>query len=171
MTETCSQVALSANTWSSPGGTRLPTRLPERGRSDEAIPAEGGSHQAGGGGGGRRGRRPRTYPLPRILAQAVSHKVEVRRRLVHDRRRGRPPVDYRAAGSGGSIAILGRKEETIVSGGEKVFPAEVEAAIREHPVVKDAVVIGLDDPRWGQTVVAVVETRRSRAGEAHRDRS
>jgi o-succinylbenzoate---CoA ligase len=59
----------------------------------------------------------------------------------------------------GGIAILGRREETIVTGGEKVFPAEVEAALREHPSVKDAVVVGVDDPKWGQRVVAVVETK------------
>jgi o-succinylbenzoate---CoA ligase len=59
----------------------------------------------------------------------------------------------------GVIEILGRKEETIVSGGEKVYPAEVESALREHPAVHDAVVVGVDDEKWGQMVVAVVETK------------
>lgn len=59
----------------------------------------------------------------------------------------------------GGIAILGRREETIVSGGEKVYPAEVESALREHPAVRDAVVMGVKDEKWGQMVVAVVETR------------
>jgi O-succinylbenzoic acid--CoA ligase len=58
----------------------------------------------------------------------------------------------------GGIVILGRREETIVTGGEKVFPAEVEEALRQHPSVKDAVVVGVDDAKWGQRVVAVVET-------------
>lgn len=62
-------------------------------------------------------------------------------------------------GATGGISILGRREETIVTGGEKVFPAEVEAALREHPAVKDAVVVGLDDARWGQRVVAAIETK------------
>jgi O-succinylbenzoic acid--CoA ligase len=62
-------------------------------------------------------------------------------------------------GPEGGIAILGRKEETIVSGGEKVYPAEVESALREHPAVRDAVVVGVKDEKWGQMVVAVVETR------------
>ena len=62
-------------------------------------------------------------------------------------------------GATGGIAILGRKEETIVTGGEKVFPAEVEAALREHPAVKDAVVVGVDDARWGQRVVAALEAK------------
>jgi len=59
----------------------------------------------------------------------------------------------------GALVVLGRKEETIVSGGEKVIPAEVEAALREHAAVKDAVVIGVEDASWGQRVVAVVETK------------
>ena len=62
-------------------------------------------------------------------------------------------------GPSGGIAMLGRKEETIVSGGEKVYPAEVESALREHPAVMDAVVVGVEDEKWGQMVVAVVETR------------
>jgi o-succinylbenzoate---CoA ligase len=57
------------------------------------------------------------------------------------------------------IVILGRKEETIVSGGEKVFPGEVESALREHPAVRDVVVVGVDDAKWGQRVVAVVEAK------------
>ena len=57
------------------------------------------------------------------------------------------------------LTILGRKEETIVSGGEKILPAEVESALREHSAVRDAVVIGLADARWGERVVAVIETR------------
>ena len=57
------------------------------------------------------------------------------------------------------IVILGRKDEMIVSGGEKVFPAEVETALREHPAVRDALVVGIDDAKWGQKVVAVVEAK------------
>jgi O-succinylbenzoic acid--CoA ligase len=68
------------------------------------------------------------------------------------------PAASRRGQPAGGILILGRREETIVTGGEKVFPAEVEAALREHPSVKDAVVVGVDDPKWGQRVVAVVET-------------
>jgi O-succinylbenzoic acid--CoA ligase len=57
------------------------------------------------------------------------------------------------------VVIMGRKEETIVTGGEKVFPGELELALKEHPGVKDAMVLGLDDARWGHRVVAVVEAR------------
>jgi o-succinylbenzoate---CoA ligase len=59
----------------------------------------------------------------------------------------------------GGVLILGRREEMIVTGGEKVFPGEVEAALREHPAIDDVVVVGVADARWGQRVVAVVESK------------
>ncbi len=67
-------------------------------------------------------------------------------------------ADKKAPYSGG-LTVLGRKEETIVSGGEKILPAEVESALREHAAVRDAVVIGLVDATWGEKVVAVIERR------------
>jgi O-succinylbenzoic acid--CoA ligase len=54
----------------------------------------------------------------------------------------------------GRLAIIGRKADTIVSGGENVAPAEVEAALLEHPGVADAAVLGRSDPEWGEAVVA-----------------
>jgi acyl-CoA synthetase (AMP-forming)/AMP-acid ligase II len=48
---------------------------------------------------------------------------------------------------------------SINSGGEKIFPEEVEAAVKSHPDVYDATVVGAPDPRWGQRVVAVVQFR------------
>jgi acyl-CoA synthetase (AMP-forming)/AMP-acid ligase II len=56
----------------------------------------------------------------------------------------------------GSIRLLGRGSGCINSGGEKVFPEEVEAVIKGHPAVYDCVVAGAEDERWGETVVAVV---------------
>ncbi len=60
----------------------------------------------------------------------------------------------------GRIVLLGRGSSTINSGGEKIHPEEVEAVIREHPAVYDAVVVGVPDPRWGERVTAVVAPRR-----------
>ena len=57
----------------------------------------------------------------------------------------------------GSINLLGRGSVSINTGGEKVFPEEVEAALKSHPSVYDAVVVGVPDERWGERVVAVVE--------------
>jgi acyl-CoA synthetase (AMP-forming)/AMP-acid ligase II len=59
----------------------------------------------------------------------------------------------------GSIALLGRDSLTINSGGEKIFAEEVEAALKAHPDVDDALVVGRQSDRWGQEVVAVVQTR------------
>ena len=59
----------------------------------------------------------------------------------------------------GTIRLLGRGSVSINTGGEKVYPEEVEAAVKEHPAVFDCVVVGLPDERWGERVVAVVKTR------------
>jgi o-succinylbenzoate---CoA ligase len=59
----------------------------------------------------------------------------------------------------GRIEITGRESETIVSGGENVSPAEVEAVLLEHPAVADAAVFGRPDPEWGEAVGAIVVRR------------
>jgi acyl-CoA synthetase (AMP-forming)/AMP-acid ligase II len=59
----------------------------------------------------------------------------------------------------GTITLLGRGSQCINSGGEKIFPEEVEAALKAHPGVFDAIVVGVPDERWGQRVAAVVQPR------------
>jgi len=59
----------------------------------------------------------------------------------------------------GSVELLGRESVTINSGGEKVFAEEVEAAVKSHPAVVDAIVVGRPSERWGQEVVALVALR------------
>jgi acyl-CoA synthetase (AMP-forming)/AMP-acid ligase II len=56
----------------------------------------------------------------------------------------------------GTIQLFGRGSMCINSGGEKVFPEEVEGIVVGHPLVYDVLVVGIDDPRWGQRVAAVV---------------
>ena len=56
----------------------------------------------------------------------------------------------------GSIQLLGRGSQCINTGGEKVFPEEVEAALVAHPAVADVLVVGVPDERWGRSVTAVV---------------
>ncbi len=57
--------------------------------------------------------------------------------------------------SGGRLTVLGRDDDVIVSGGEKVSPAAVEAALADHPSVADVAVVGVPDAEWGARVVAV----------------
>ena len=59
----------------------------------------------------------------------------------------------------GTVVLLGRGSASINTGGEKVYPEEVEAVVKDHPAVYDAVVVGVPDERWGERVVAVVELR------------
>ena len=61
--------------------------------------------------------------------------------------------------SGGVLSVLGRADDVVVTGGEKVAPAAVEAALLTHPAVLDAGVVGVDDIEWGQRVVAFVVLR------------
>ena len=56
----------------------------------------------------------------------------------------------------GYVWLVDRKSNMIISGGENVYPSEVEGAVGAHPKVRDVAVIGLPDPKWGETVVAVV---------------
>jgi o-succinylbenzoate---CoA ligase len=56
----------------------------------------------------------------------------------------------------GVLTVTGRLDDVVISGGVNVAPAAVEAALREHPTVADAVVTGVPDPEWGQRVVAAV---------------
>ena len=67
------------------------------------------------------------------------------------------PGDQARVEEDGSITLLGRGSTSINTGGEKVFPEEVEAPLKAHPDVQDALVVGVADERWGQRVVAVVQ--------------
>jgi 3-oxocholest-4-en-26-oate---CoA ligase len=76
-----------------------------------------------------------------------------------DGRRYSVPGDLARLELDGTMTLLGRGSQCINSGGEKVFPEEVESALKAHPKVFDALVVGVADERWGQRVVAVVEAR------------
>jgi 3-oxocholest-4-en-26-oate---CoA ligase len=72
------------------------------------------------------------------------------------------PGDRAALEADGTIVVFGRGSTSINSGGEKIHPEEVESALRAHPEVFDAVVVGVPDPRWGEVVTAVVHARPGR---------
>jgi acyl-CoA synthetase (AMP-forming)/AMP-acid ligase II len=62
----------------------------------------------------------------------------------------------------GYITLVDRKKDMIITGGENVYSKEVEDAIYEHPSVQEAAIIGIPDPRWGETVMAVVAPKQGK---------
>ncbi|HEX5947060.1 MAG TPA: AMP-binding protein [Acidimicrobiales bacterium] len=72
------------------------------------------------------------------------------------------PGDFARIEDDGSISVLGRGSVSINSGGEKIHPEEVEAALVRHEAVFDAAVVGVPSDRWGQQVTALVNTRHGR---------
>ncbi len=69
------------------------------------------------------------------------------------------PGDLATVEADGTITVFGRGSASINSGGEKIFPEEVEAAVKSHPDVFDAIVVGVPDERFGERVAVVVQLR------------
>ena len=69
------------------------------------------------------------------------------------------PGDYARIEADNKVTLLGRGSNCINTGGEKVFPEEVEMAIKAHPGVYDVLVVGVPDERYGQSVTAVIQPR------------
>ncbi|HEX4559807.1 MAG TPA: AMP-binding protein [Mycobacterium sp.] len=67
-----------------------------------------------------------------------------------------PTRDIATLDEDGYLFIGGRSDDTIIRGGENIAPAELEAVLIEHPQVRDVAVVGVDDPQWGQAIIAVV---------------
>jgi len=67
------------------------------------------------------------------------------------------PGDWAEVETDGTVKLLGRGSQCINTGGEKVYPEEVEEALKLHPSVADAAVVGLPDERFGQAICALVE--------------
>jgi acyl-CoA synthetase (AMP-forming)/AMP-acid ligase II len=78
---------------------------------------------------------------------------------VIDGERWSVPGDHARLEADGTVTVLGRGSVSINTGGEKVYPEEVEGALKSHAAVFDAVVVGVPDDRWGERVVAVVQFR------------
>jgi len=149
MTETCSQVATAI-----PGESpRSP--VPLRGWSvrsrDGRLEVKGaalltryiGGDEDGNGGGGDDGDRPEPSPFGADGWFSTG--------------------DLGTVNPDGSVSIGGRADAMIVTGGENVSPAEVERVLESVSGVRRAVVVGLPDPTWGETVAAAVEREESRS--------
>ncbi len=76
------------------------------------------------------------------------------------------PGDYATVEADGTITLLGRGSVCINTAGEKVFPEEVEEAVKRHPAVQDCLVVGVADERFGQRVTAIACTHEPLAEEA-----
>ena len=71
--------------------------------------------------------------------------------------------DIASLSADGYLTILDRAKDMIISGGENIYPAEVEAVLAGHPAVADVAVVGLPDARWGEAVHAVIIPARDSA--------
>lgn len=111
-------------------------------------------------GTGKMGRLARAGNIPLCYYKDPTKSAETFV-SVHGKRYSLPG-DFALVESDGTITLVGRGSVSINSGGEKIFPEEVEAAIKSHPDVYDAVVVGVPDERWGQRVVMVVQPRSGR---------
>ena len=98
--------------------------------------------------------------LVRLAGPVLAHGYRLRPDLTAE---AFGPDGFRTSDLGalrdGLLEVLGRADDLVVTGGEKVAPAAVEAALRTHPAVVDAGVVGVPDDHWGQRVVAHVVLR------------
>jgi len=67
-----------------------------------------------------------------------------------------PTRDIATLDEDGYLFIGGRSDDTIIRGGENIAPAELEEVLIEHPQIRDVAVVGVEDPQWGQAIIAVV---------------
>ena len=108
-------------------------------------------------GSDKTGKLALGYPLP-VGYYKDPEKTEKTFPTINGRRWS-IPGDWASVEEDGSITLLGRGSECINTGGEKVFPEEVEEALKINPSVIDCNVVGVPDERWGQAVTAVVEIK------------
>ncbi|HYF45930.1 MAG TPA: AMP-binding protein, partial [Acidimicrobiales bacterium] len=109
-------------------------------------------------GSGKKGLLARSGRIP---LGYYKDEEKTARTFVHDAegKRWVIPGDFATVDEDGMITLFGRGSVSINSGGEKIFPEEVEAALKSHPAVFDAIVVGVPDERFGQRVAAVVAPR------------
>lgn len=108
--------------------------------------------------------RRRVMPIPGAELRITDDEIEVRGPMVSP---GYVGQENRAADSwlptgdlgefdGEGLVVIGRKYDRIITGGENVDPLEIEIALADVPGVTEALVVGIPDPEWGQTVAALV---------------
>ena len=130
-------------------------------KADTRVIAEDGKDVVPGSGVGGLlaigGRQSLGYYGDAAKTAAVFRMIDGKRYVV--------PGDWATVDADGTVQLLGRGSGCINTGGEKVFPEEVEAVLKTHPAIYDAVVLGIPDERFGQSIVAVVEAKEGAAIE------
>jgi fatty-acyl-CoA synthase len=113
-------------------------------------------------GDGRMGRLARTGRIP-LGYYKDEEKTAATFPVDPDGVRWSVPGDLATVEADGTITVHGRGSACINTGGEKVFPEEVESALKTHPDVFDAIVVGVPDERFGSRVAAAVLPRQGTA--------
>ena len=131
------------------GGARFTVDNSTAVLDDEMRPVEPGSGAVGRLA--RRGHVPLGYHKDEAKTKATFVEADGVRWVL--------PGDMATVEEDGTVVLLGRGSGSINTGGEKVFPEEVEAVLKGHPAVYDALVVGVPDDRWGERVVAVAQLR------------
>jgi acyl-CoA synthetase (AMP-forming)/AMP-acid ligase II len=147
-----SSEALGMGTSLSGGGQASPTATFQLGPAAVVVSVDGrliepGSDEVGMVGVG--GRLPVGYYKDPDKTAATFRVIDGMRYSV--------PGDWATVDADGTIHLLGRGSVCINTGGEKVFPEEVEESLKRDPAVRDAVVVGVPDEQWGEAIVALVE--------------
>jgi acyl-CoA synthetase (AMP-forming)/AMP-acid ligase II len=131
------------------GGPRVKIDASTSVLGEDGHPVEPGSGQKGLLA--RRGHIPVGYYKDEAKTAATFKEIHGVRYSI--------PGDYAQVEVDGTVTMLGRGSVSINTGGEKVFPEEVEGALKSHPEVFDAIVVGVPDERLGHMVAAVVQAR------------
>ncbi len=138
---------------STAGGTATTAKF-VLGENAKVIADDGTEVQPGSGQIGRvavRGRTPLGYYKDPEKSAATFVTIDGHRYSI--------PGDYAAVEADGSLTLLGRGSVCINTGGEKVFPEEVEEVLKLHPGVLDAVAVGVPDEKFGEAITAVIEAK------------
>jgi acyl-CoA synthetase (AMP-forming)/AMP-acid ligase II len=105
-------------------------------------------------GSGERGLVARSGPIPIGYYKDAEKTARTFRTI--DGVRYSMPGDFATVEADGTLQLLGRGSACINTGGEKVFPEEVEEVLKRHPDVEDAATVGMPDPTWGQSIHSLV---------------
>jgi len=147
-------IGMAQNTTTADGSTK--TASFQLGPRTKVLTEEGREVLPGSGELGRVALRGHTpigyYKDPEKSAETF---------VVFDGVRWSIPGDWASVDADGTVHLLGRGSQCINTGGEKVYPEEVEEVLKRHPSVADAAVVGLPDERFGQAITALVEPLQS----------